>query len=393
MKALLILVGGRPIPNVLTALHEKPETIIAVCSHESFQDEWIQLKQAITNLAPASQIKETPTVDAFDIQGIKETCINAFLMYPKADWVFNVTTATSLMTVGAYMAAEVCINSYKSNIACLFLDTAHSRPISITGEKRDASIFSLEVKQYVGAYNYGLQSANSIKNYESQYLQSDWMAFARRLGKHPEEIALLKQILKSKHNKNIYNITKEIFTHQFLQEMARIGLIRKLREEESSLQFYLSDEQLKFLNGVWLELYVFQEARDIGFFDDITWSKEIIDNDPNRTAKNPLAFKEIDVAVTHKAHFMIIECKTGDEGLDLKTLDDIVTIADLIGRGFVTKVLVTSKSLSDPQDQTTHEGFKTKARVKGIQVLSLEDLPQIGDRLKGQMEKAMSSRR
>src|SRR5437667_5102031 len=94
-KALLILVGGRPIPNILTVIHEKPKKIVAVCSHESKDDEWIQLKQAIERLSPASVIEETKPIDAFDCEAIKETCIQAFSTYPDADWIFNATAATS----------------------------------------------------------------------------------------------------------------------------------------------------------------------------------------------------------------------------------------------------------------------------------------------------------
>src|SRR5437016_13796045 len=107
-KALLILVGGRPIPNILTVIHEQPEVIVPICSNQSVKEEWPELKQAIERLSPASTILEPDQVDAFVVEAIQKACELAFLRYPQADWIFNVTTATSLMTLGAYKAAENC---------------------------------------------------------------------------------------------------------------------------------------------------------------------------------------------------------------------------------------------------------------------------------------------
>ena len=46
-KAQLILVGGRPVPNILTIIHEKPDIIIALCSKESFVDSWPGLSKQL----------------------------------------------------------------------------------------------------------------------------------------------------------------------------------------------------------------------------------------------------------------------------------------------------------------------------------------------------------
>src|SRR5216684_1682823 len=108
MKAQIILVGGRPLPNNLTVIHENPEVIVALCSKESVNREWLELEQAIKRLSPTSYILEPKSVDAFDIEDIQKACELEFLKYPHADWIFNVTTATSLMTLGAYKAAENC---------------------------------------------------------------------------------------------------------------------------------------------------------------------------------------------------------------------------------------------------------------------------------------------
>jgi len=391
MKTLLMLVGGRPIPNVLPVIHEELDTIIAICSEESIKNEWVQLKQAIKKLLPSVTVKETKAVNAFDIEAITEICEGQLLAHSGRDRILNVTGGTSLMTLGAYIAAEHCSRLNGMPIRCWYLDTAHSRVIPLLGEQRANNIFDLSVEQYITAYNYRLQDSGGYKNYRKRYLQKDWMAFAKRLGKHPQEILLLKQILQEL-NKPPKKVVKTIEAHAFLQELETIGLVRNLREEGLYLNFSFSSEQRTFLDGAWLELYVYQEALELGIADsdnNVLWSQEIIDNDPDRMAKSPLLFNDMDVSLTYKAHLMIIECKTGDVGLKSQTLDDIVSMSDLLGKGFVIKVLVTSKSSPAGMD----EDFKTKARIKGIRLVTLEELSHVGTIIEEQVKKAVQLRR
>jgi hypothetical protein len=388
MKALLILVGGRPIPNILTVIHEEPEVIVPICSYESVKEEWPELKSAIERLSPTSCIEDATSVDAFAIDDIQKACELEFLKYPDADWIFNVTTATSLMTLGAYKAAENCSKLYDgASVRCWYLDTARSRTIPLVGESGDNDIiFSITVDKYVAAYNYRLQDGGNLKRYRELYLRSDWIAFAERLANNPQEASSLKQIINKSTGtpRTVKNIIKTGETYEFLHNLEILGLISMLQDDGTHVQFRLSEEQFKFLDGAWLELYVYQEAKklkNLKLIDDVEWSKEIIDNDPEREAKTPLQYKEMDVSLTSKAQLIVLECKTGKEGLDSKTFDDIVNVADLIGRGFVMKILVTSWGLPVPMDsnqQAAHKDFLTKAKRRGVYVVTQDKLPLIG---------------
>src|SRR5438874_2815278 len=107
MKAQLILVGGRPMPNILTIIHQEPEVIVAICSVESVKREWPGLKKAIENLLPLCDIKEK-VVDGYLLEQIEPACESELGKLPGEDWIFNITTATSIMSIGAYRVAERC---------------------------------------------------------------------------------------------------------------------------------------------------------------------------------------------------------------------------------------------------------------------------------------------
>ncbi len=398
MKALLILVGGRPIPNILTVIHEKPDLIIAICSNESSKEEWPELKQAIKKLSPSSNIVEPGSIDAFDIDMIQAVCEQEFLRYPNVNWIFNLTTATSLMTLGAYKAAEKCRSQYSgTSIQCWYLDTASSRVISLLGKGRDNSIFSIKVDQYVAAYNYALQDGSSYKHYRMRYLEDDWMAFAKRVGENLLEADMLKQITAIASNSR--RIEESFVTssdvYRLLQDLAAIGLVNISRNGKG-VAFFFTEEQYKFLDGAWLELYVYQVAKALKLFDDHQWHQELIDTVSSRVDSNPLHYKELDVSLTYKAQLIAIECKTGSKGLKPEILDDLVSVADLVGRGFVVKILVTSQRLPDQvkqQQQDGYEDFLAKARKKGIYVITGERLPQIATILEAQAKNPKYARK
>lgn len=408
MKALLLLVGGRPIPNVLTVIHEEPEVIIAICSIESVKREWLDLKPAIERLLPLCPIEEPSPVDAFDIVKIQETCEDQLRNYPDADWIFNVTTATSLMTLGAYKAAESYRSQQKKSIKCWYLNTANTRVIPLVDEDeidedRDKRIFSITVDQYVMGHNYNLLPGN-LNIYQACYLQDTWITIAKRLGRNPQEAYLLKQIMKEVEKtgngspgrankgqaeifKGGYKVEKCVSNEAYslLKELETVGILKKLRQDSVGLHFTLSERRYKFLNGAWLEMYVYETARELAIFDNYEWHQEIIDTNPERSKKSSLRYNELDVSMTYKAQLLIAECKTGKAGLETETLDDLVTIADLLGGKFVGKIVVTNQSSSDDrnpndtdeQKAISYKNFLTKADRKGIYVVTREDLPDL----------------
>jgi hypothetical protein len=400
-KAQLILVGGRPIPNILTIIHENPNIIVAVCSKESKDRDWPHLERMIRALSPQSLILEPEPVDAFLVTDIQNICISEMLRFPKAEWVVNVTTATSLMTLGAYKAAEICQKQCGLSIKCWYLDTAGTRIIPLVGKGNDKEIFSIKVHQYVTTYDYGLQDGNS-KDYKERYLMDDWLEVAQQLGKNIVKAELLKEIMldakdspkKGKDNNGNdivkpVQLTKSLALEKYylLEELEAVGLIKNLKKDLSGFHFHISEQQHKFLNGSWLELYIYTAAKNLNLFDDIQWNKEIIDNNPERQVKKPLQFNEMDVSMTYKAQLLIVECKTGGAGLSSKTLNDIVSMVDLIGGKFVGKILATNQSLNDESHtfrDSSLENFLTIADRKEVYIITREYLPKITEILEEQ---------
>ncbi len=105
-RALLTLFGGRAfLPIALLVLHEKPALVVPISSEQS-QRHLPQLQQAIRKFQTGSEIQsrfEAPKhIDAFEVQEIQDLCEKVIAQYPDMEWIVDITSGTSLMSLGAY---------------------------------------------------------------------------------------------------------------------------------------------------------------------------------------------------------------------------------------------------------------------------------------------------
>jgi hypothetical protein len=85
--ALLILIGGRQTPNVLSAQFLRPDIIAPIASREAMRpgEAWEKVRRVLEQLSP--RVLDPHTVDAFDLNDIREQCAAAIGRFPDARWV------------------------------------------------------------------------------------------------------------------------------------------------------------------------------------------------------------------------------------------------------------------------------------------------------------------
>jgi hypothetical protein len=399
-KAQLVLIGGRSsVPNILTILHQKPEVVLALCSHESHND-FSKFKHMVETILPTCTVEELLPVDAFEPEEITRQCTEAFQRYPEADWICNITAATTIMSIIVY---EQTKSSQKkgSQKSCWYINTSQTRVITLVGsklnDKENAVVFHLSVPEYVSAYYYSLEDGDLEERREQ--CEQQWLPFAQLLGKQPTLASYLKLVIKAignnkpgKNGPKTYTLSKlPQGAHDIVKEAERFGLASDVKSDLDSLQFTLTYLQTSFLNGGWLELYVWNEAKQIilpdksNLFDDCQWNHKVIISGVKR---------ELDVALTYRAQFIIAECKTGDDYKDSETLNKLVSVANPLGGRFVGKILISSLFSPDETDPDEmqrngilreqikgHQDFLAKAAHHHIVVIMAEDLPRIRELL------------
>lgn len=384
-KGLLTLFGGRSfLPTALTLMHEKPDVVVAISSKESHRDLYL-LEQAINKYQKRHRFScqlETPDgIDAFEVTEIQRVCENAVAQRPDMDWLFDVTGATSLMTLAAYEASKAYREKFNRPARCWYLNTAQTRVIPLLGEGCDEKVFSIDVDDYATAYSRDL-IAGELED-QREYSQLHWLPFAQTLGKNPEFAALVKQIMSKitsrpgKQSPKLYTMKGlPMGSYSLLEEAQQASLLSQLSGNGgSTISFQLSYLQDKFLNGAWLEAYVWDAARKIwdetrgkALFDDCQWNQRVIDGNSRN---------ELDVAVTYKAQLLIVECKTGEEeSFSSDTLYKLDSVANVLGGRFVGRLLITSIVKNPSQD------FLAQAKSRRIVVVTGEALPDIVTTLK-----------
>jgi hypothetical protein len=165
-----------------------------------------------------------------------------------------------------------------------------------------------------------------------------------------------------------------------LRRLGEIGVLSEFEEQDDERVSYTigTDEDFNFLNGTWLEVFVWdqiqrQHIRDgQPVFDKCAFSLEI----PSDAAR-----KEIDVACLHQGQIIIASCKTEVKPFDTEYLDELYAVGNLIGGEFVTRVFVTNilpPPETDAPARKEYERFKAQARDRKIVVVTGERLSEVG---------------
>lgn len=388
-KALLTLFGGRSfLTTALALMYERPEIVVAISSKESYRDLHL-LQRAIDKYQEkhhfSCQLKTPDGIDAFDVTEIQRVCENMVAQYPDRDWLFDVTGATSLMTLAAYEASKASSSKLEGMNRCWYFNTAHTRVIPLVGEGCDEKIFNIDVEDYAAAYGRD-PVAGDLEN-QRQYSEQYWLPFAQLLGKNPPLATLMNKIMSKIADNRPGKENPKFFTlkglpteaYSLLKEAQQIGLVNQLSSNnDSTISFQLSHTQDKFLNGAWLEAYVWDAARQLwdenrgkALFDDCQWNQKV--NDGN--SKN-----ELDVAFTYKAQLLIAECKTGEaESFSTETLYKLDSVASIFGGRFVGRLLISSISKKKPSTD-----FLAQAKSRRIVVVTGDELPDIATILKNE---------
>jgi hypothetical protein len=404
-KALLLLVGGRPLPNMLTVIQERPEIVLGIVSQD---EKWKmeELRKAITIYSGLSgykpEIIDSRVVDAFQLEEIKNACIFAMKEHTDCDWIFNITAATKIMCIAAYEVAKA-FSSQNHSIQCWYLDTQHSRVVSIVGEARESGIFKVTMDEYAAACNCEVSGKDLefLEKKQRQFCQDNWVPFVEFLVQNSVYIDALKRLIQIFNAKNRRKPSKgKIETYPinipvaqaypFLEIAEQTYLIQKLDREHAT--FSLDDVQARFFEGAWLELYVWSEAQKLQYFDYCEWNQKLLlGNRPKE--KDP--DNELDVTLLYNAQLIVIECKARQASFEPSYLSALASAVHPLGENAVSKIFVTSQPVPSGTDKNINEKydrFKEKAQDKRIRVVSREELPNIGQIISQQIKRPTYAR-
>ncbi|MGB3220988.1 MAG: DUF1887 family CARF protein [Anaerolineae bacterium] len=152
-------------------------------------------------------------------------------------------------------------------------------------------------------------------------------------------------------------------------------------QKNSHFSFILrSDADFEFLKGTWLEVFVWNEARNqrtkqgLPVFDDVKFNFEI-------PADASGARKEIDVGLMVGGQMIHCSCKAGSKGIwSTDHLDELRAVSSLMGGRFCSRLFITSKKspVQGDSDWKDYQFFQKQAADRLIVVITGDKLLQVG---------------
>jgi len=369
-RGLLLLIGGRQVPNLLTVQYLIPDFVVPIASHAALQpgDAWSRIKPILQQLS-LGDVPDPEPIDAFDLQQVRDACYAAIQQYMDVDWTFNITCGTAIMSIGAYEVGK------EVGASVWYLDTATQRVVTLNGNPPADKLYHLKVTDYMGVYGRYPEAIQSDPTLE-------YISLARKLANDPPLTMAWRDALQKggadrgkQDQPRRVSFTASHFEAQlptildWCASAQAAGLVSSFQlDEDDVIRGELPNNQLwKFVDGDWLEVYAWSAAHTAGCFDNYRYKLQI----PGDAGSN-----ELDLAITYSASLLIAECKTGKTPFETSNLDKIRSIAGMIGGSFVGCMFITSQSPSglDKNQRKEYEAFCGQARARRIVVVTGDQL-------------------
>ena len=364
-KALLVVAGGRAIPNILSLLWLQPQVVQVILSEQGWDHK--QAFEDIVHSIPDCQIDIIPNVDAYNFDICLEACRNACRPYPddEWEWIFDITSAPKITGIAAYEIAK------QKGISCWHADAQRDRHVSLVKQTyiNTAKFFHLTLDDYMKAQHRTWKlSTGPTPNY--RVAVKKWASTARELAISPDTMELLT-LLRDKQPDDVISLPKHLLLSPPLQSAVDEGLleVKGLHTSTATCKF-LSQEAAKFIGtGDWLEFFVWHAAISIGIADEFhcQWGCSIFDG--------PVK-KELDLALMYKAQLIVAECKAEQNPYkaDRGHLHKLQAKANVLGGSYVCKLFITNqRAIGD-----SFKPFCEQAEQYKIIVVTGERLPEIG---------------
>jgi hypothetical protein len=378
----VVLVSDQVLANLIPALMERPDKLVAVCTPEmAARGLDRRLKMLLGREAIAVEIKSgAPDVGIRQIQEFAlQLAAELEQAHPGAQIVLNATGGTKLMPLGF-------VEVFRGLAAAiLYTDTAHRRIELLPdphGESADPLPMTdvLDVPAYLAAQGFRYRSAVSddmdwreraagrkvVSKYLGRSLGSPYVqefvgvinaladqALERVPGTDEERLAAPSQHLRK---------TPWGEWASTLTELARAGLI-DWRDGEDGITFADAEAAL-FLRGGWLEEYAWHIVKDGRVSDARMGVRGVWENAQE-------ASNEFDVLACHLNQLLFIECKTlryrgGNDNEIAYKVDSLSRDA----RGLFGETWLLSARA--PTDVLTE-----RARQARIRIIGPKDLPRL----------------
>ncbi len=384
-RVMVILVGGRLTPNFIGILHHQPSIVECIVSEDeaSKYSDVLEVLTALPNIELA--LEPRYLVSAFDLEQTLAVCQKILEEHKDAEVIFNITAATKIMGIAAYEAAK------QAGVPAIYVDTMHGLFINLTGPQASPAPINIKLQEYLRFFG---RSPSPTFAWNQLTVSPDTaVGVAAQLAMDGEASrSLLSRLRPHWQGKGKRTVTLKQAANlsdgewTLLETLNDSGMISQLQRTATGVLSFLlpNDANCNFLNGTWLEIYVWDQARKcslpngLSLFSDCDFSFEIPSTDGTR--------KEIDVGCIYQGQLIHVTCKTEKAPFSVSYLDEVRAVSSLVGGRYCSRLFVTNSS--PPSDGSggwqDYQRFLDQANARQIVVVTGDQLSNVRDVLYAQ---------
>ena len=367
------LVSREAAANFLPAISEgiKPKNIVLIETKEMLQ-EANNLKEALKRAIPEVKVFDFELHDSWNIEEITKQIYDYFSAHKFPTPILNVTGGHKLMMLGAYRAfvkLKCSIFYFRIGPDDIQLITSDDRQVKINTIKCEPNL-----EHYLLAYGYRIDTSNKKEEVAFNYSRKELCeTLIKNYSVYSDGIRSVNFIASTvqKNHSLTYSLDKNINNNQsliaLLEEFQKCKILRLTSDQVE----FSSEADRQFVNGGWLESYVYDAVCKIVQGKKLAKNITIFSNsEENSEVKN-----EIDVAFFYGNRFYLIECKTSSD--QEKVQDYLYKIDSLgkIGGTHVKKILISYHKIEN-------KAARERAEANHIDIIDGEKLSRLTENLK-----------
>jgi hypothetical protein len=381
----VLLIGGRQIPNFLGVHLLLPDAVELVVSTKEKPETVERLLEALKgipglNLPDLSQ--GLRALDAADFQSNQARCREICGNHPQANIHFNLTCSHKIAALAAYETAK----EFAPRAEAFYVETESGRLLWPVGRKDREVKIRISIEQYLSTYGRTPQYKNCME--KLTFGEKSAIPAADFLSQDDEAVRSTLGFFKRVDEKKKKRLSLESMENSQKEVVRRLAQMEIVDLEEGERLTIRAQQDLFFLKGDWLEIYVCDQARqqknksDASLFDECCQGLKI---------PCDKAVKEIDVALLYQAQMILCSCKTNDDPFKVLFLDELSSVSNLVGNRYCSRVFVTHVP-SQNMPARKMEEFMQQAKQREIVLVTGENLKDIGQILAGQATKPTYAR-
>ncbi len=381
-RVTVLVLGGRLTPNLVGILTLKPMAVEFIVSEDT-RPRYTEICEVLEQFAKLGYSAAPQYLPAYDFVANRDACLEIAQKYADVEVVFDVSSAPKVMGFAAYEVARFL------NCRAVIVDTANGRLIDLVPPSTTAVPIEITLEQYLACYGRRPEPTFDFERLsvsrEQAIETASYLATAGRAA--VKVMDKLRSWSQGKGKRTIpFSKTQPLLSEErdVLRRLESFGLIANLQERpDGRVQYIIQNEMdWKFLEGTWLEVYVWYQVLQC---QDDQGQPMFKENQVGLSFEIPSdgARKEIDVGYVYHGQMIHASCKTGSKPFRTQYLDEIRAVSSLIGGRFTSRLFITN-AFPPSEEAPDYERFLAQAKDRGIVIVTGKELPEVGAILKKQ---------